>query len=69
MNNFSTMFAVLAGLNSSIVLRLKKTWEVSVMWDGLTTLLILQALSAKYKLIMDRLQTVIDHSKVRCTEL
>ena len=29
MNNFSTLFAVLAGLNSSIVLRLKKTWDVS----------------------------------------
>ena len=34
MNNFSTMFAVLAGLNSSIVLRLKKTWEVSEVCDG-----------------------------------
>jgi hypothetical protein len=29
LNNFSTMFAILAGLNSSIVLRLKRTWDVS----------------------------------------
>jgi hypothetical protein len=29
LNNFSTMFAVLAGLNSSTILRLKKTWAVS----------------------------------------
>lgn len=43
------MFAVLAGLNSSFVQRLKKTWEV---------------LPGKYRLIMDRLQTIIDHTKV-----
>ncbi|ORY33701.1 ras guanine nucleotide exchange factor domain-containing protein [Naematelia encephala] len=48
LNNFSTMFAVLAGLNTSIVLRLKKTWD---------------ALSPKYRLLMDRLRGVIEHTK------
>ena len=29
LNNFSTLYAILAGLNSSIVYRLQKTWDVS----------------------------------------
>jgi hypothetical protein len=29
LNNFSTLFAVMAGLNSSIVHRLTRTWDVS----------------------------------------
>ncbi|KAK4687519.1 son of sevenless, partial [Tremellales sp. Uapishka_1] len=48
MNNFSTLFAVLAGLNNSTILRLKKTWD---------------ALSTKYKLTMERLNEVIVHTK------
>ncbi|EIW72489.1 hypothetical protein TREMEDRAFT_25574 [Tremella mesenterica DSM 1558] len=48
LQNFSTMFAVLAGLNSSTILRLKKTWD---------------ALPAKYRLMMERLRGVIEHTK------
>ncbi|WWD09507.1 hypothetical protein V865_007631 [Kwoniella europaea PYCC6329] len=48
MYNFSTMFAVLAGLNSSTILRLKKTWD---------------ALPTKYKVTIERLRGVIEHTK------
>ncbi|ODN77887.1 hypothetical protein, variant [Cryptococcus amylolentus CBS 6039] len=48
LNNFFSMFAVLAGLNSSTILRLKKTWD---------------ALSAKYRVIIERLRSIIEHSK------
>lgn len=48
LNNFSTLFAVLAGLNSSTIMRLKKTWDV---------------LSVKYRVLMERLQGVIEHTK------
>jgi hypothetical protein len=48
LNNFSTLFAVLAGLNSSTIMRLKKTWDV---------------LSVKYRLVMERLRGVIEHTK------
>lgn len=48
LNNFSTLFAVLAGLNSSTIMRLKKTWDV---------------LSVKYRVVMDRLRGVIEHTK------
>ncbi|WVW82416.1 hypothetical protein I302_104426 [Kwoniella bestiolae CBS 10118] len=48
MNNFSTMFAVLAGLNSSTIMRLKKTWD---------------ALPTKYKVTIERLRGVIEHTK------
>ncbi|OCF31123.1 hypothetical protein I316_07255 [Kwoniella heveanensis BCC8398] len=46
--NFSTMFAVLAGLNSSTILRLKKTWD---------------ALPTKYRITIERLRGVIEHTK------
>ncbi|KLT39067.1 ras GEF [Cutaneotrichosporon oleaginosum] len=48
LNNFSTLFAVLAGLNSSTIGRLKNTWAV---------------LNPKYRLLMDRLRGVIEHTK------
>lgn len=48
LNNFSTLWAVMAGLNSSTILRLKKTWDV---------------LSTKHRLNMDRLRGVIEHTK------
>nr|XP_019014811.1 uncharacterized protein I206_00897 [Kwoniella pini CBS 10737]OCF53592.1 hypothetical protein I206_00897 [Kwoniella pini CBS 10737] len=48
MYNFSTMFAVLAGLNSSTIMRLKKTWD---------------ALPTKYKVTIERLRGVIEHTK------
>ncbi|WRT64250.1 uncharacterized protein IL334_001181 [Kwoniella shivajii] len=48
MNNFSTMFAVLAGLNSSTILRLKRTWD---------------ALPSKYKTTIEKLRGVIEHTK------
>ncbi|WVQ77084.1 hypothetical protein IAR50_006767 [Cryptococcus sp. DSM 104548] len=48
LNNFFTMFAVLAGLNSSTILRLKKTWD---------------ALSVKYRIIIERLRSIIEHTK------
>ncbi|EAL17455.1 hypothetical protein CNBM1480 [Cryptococcus deneoformans B-3501A] len=47
-NNFFTMFAVLGGLNSSTILRLKKTWD---------------ALSVKYKILIERLRGIIEHTK------
>ncbi|KIR78781.1 guanyl nucleotide exchange factor Sql2 [Cryptococcus gattii EJB2] len=47
-NNFFTMFAVLGGLNSSTILRLKKTWD---------------ALSVKYKVLIERLRGIIEHTK------
>lgn len=48
LNNFSTLFALLAGLNSSTILRLKKTWD---------------ALAPKYRHLMDRLRVLIEHSR------
>lgn len=48
LNNFSTLFAVLAGLNSSTIGRLKNTWAV---------------LNPKYRVLMDRLRGVIEHTK------
>ncbi|WVN89053.1 uncharacterized protein L203_104269 [Cryptococcus depauperatus CBS 7841] len=51
-NNFFTLFAVLAGLNSSTILRLKKTWG---------------ALSAKYHIMIERLRTIIEHTKNHAT--
>lgn len=48
LNNFSTLFALLAGLNSSTILRLKKTWD---------------ALAPKYRHLMDRLRVFIEHSR------
>ncbi|BEI96856.1 hypothetical protein CcaverHIS631_0204450 [Cutaneotrichosporon cavernicola] len=48
LNNFSTLFAVLAGLNSSTIGRLKHTWAV---------------LNPKYRMAMDRLRAVIEHTK------
>ncbi len=48
LNNFSTLFAVLAGLNSTTIQRLKNTWAV---------------LNPKYRLLMDRLREVIEHTK------
>lgn len=30
LHNFSSMWAILAGLNSSTIMRLKKTWDVSL---------------------------------------
>ncbi|WVQ97370.1 hypothetical protein IAU59_004482 [Kwoniella sp. CBS 9459] len=48
LSNFSTMFAVLAGLNSSTILRLKKTWD---------------ALPTKYRITIERLRGVIEHTK------
>lgn len=48
LNNFSTMFAVLGGLNSATILRLKKTWD---------------ALNVKYRNLMEKLRGVIDHTK------
>lgn len=48
LNNFSTLFAVLAGLNSSTILRLKKTWDV---------------LSPKYRNLMESLRVMIEHSR------
>lgn len=48
LNNFSTMFAVLGGLNSATILRLKKTWD---------------ALNVKYRNVMEKLRAVIDHTK------
>ncbi|OXC67953.1 hypothetical protein AYX13_03406 [Cryptococcus neoformans] len=47
-NNFFTMFAVLGGLNSSTIMRLKKTWD---------------ALSVKYKILIERLRGIIEHTK------
>ena len=68
LNNFSTMFALLAGLNSSIVTRLKKTWAVSgdFICSGLS-LTFLQALPGKYRLTIERLQGIIEHTKVSVT--
>jgi hypothetical protein len=48
LQNFSSLFSVLAGLNSSTILRLKKTWDV---------------LNQKYKVLLDRLNGVIEHTR------
>lgn len=66
------MWAILAGLNSSTILRLKKTWDVSVSINRVECAIalcsriarLLQALSAKYRLVMERLRGVIEHTKV-----
>jgi len=58
------MWAILAGLNSSTIMRLKKTWDVcgpSSVTCGY--MLMDQSLSAKYRLVMDRLRAVIEHTK------
>ncbi|KAL7424779.1 Ras guanine nucleotide exchange factor bud5 [Cryptotrichosporon argae] len=52
LNNFSSLFAVVAGLNSSTILRLKKTWD---------------ALSSKYRVLMDRLRAIIDVTRNHAT--
>ena len=46
--NFSSLFAILAGLNSSTIHRLRKTWD---------------ALSAKHRATLDRLDGIIEHSR------
>jgi hypothetical protein len=48
LNNFSTLFGLLAGLNGSIIQRLKKTWD---------------ALNPKYLRMFERLKEVIEHTK------
>jgi hypothetical protein len=48
LNNFSSLFAILAGLNSSTIHRLRKTWDV---------------LSAKHRTTLEKLDGVIEHSR------
>lgn len=48
MQNFNTLFAVLAALNSSTISRLKKTWE---------------GLANKYKITLETLRKAIEHTR------
>nr|POE82300.1 ras guanine nucleotide exchange factor a [Quercus suber] len=48
LNNYETLMAIMCSLNSSVLQRLKRTWEL---------------VSKKTKLRLDELNTVVDHSK------